>query len=101
MTKERITEHTDSSGNTHTTRTIETGDSSGGGAAKWVFLIILVAAIAVAGYFLTRTNASEIARNNAITEAANEVGDAAGEVGNAAQEAGQAASDAVDKMSEE
>ena len=86
MTEERITQTTDPQGNTHTTHTIETG-SSEGGAAKWAFLLILVIGLAGGAYLLTRTSDAEIARDNAITEAANEVGEAANQVGEAAQDA--------------
>ncbi len=86
MTNERITETTDSQGNTHTTRVISEGGSSSGGSAKWVFLIILVAAIGVGAYLFSQTGAAEIAKDNAIADAANEVGEAAGQVGEAAQD---------------
>lgn len=89
MTEERITETTDSQGNTHTTHIVSEG-SSGGGAAKWVFLIILVVAIAVGAYVMTQTNASEIQANEAITDAAQDVGTAAGQVGDAAEDAANA-----------
>ncbi|QUL38861.1 hypothetical protein [Erythrobacter sp. JK5] len=85
MTEERITEHTDAQGNTHTTRTIETG-GSGGGMAKWAFLLILVIALGVGVYLLTQTNSAEIAKDNAIADAASDVGEAAGQVGEAAQD---------------
>ena len=89
MTEERITETTDSRGNTHTTRVIHDNgaERSGGGMAKWAFLIVLVVALAVGGYLLTQTNASEIARNDAIADAAQDVGNAAGQVGDAAEDA--------------
>lgn len=89
MTEERITETTDSQGNTHTTHIVHDG-SSGGGAAKWVFLLILVVAIAVGAYVMTQTNASEIQANEAMTEAAQDVGTAAGQVGDAAEDAANA-----------
>ena len=92
MSEERITETTDSNGNTHTTRVIhETrGGSSGGGTIKWAFLLVLVAALGVGGYALTQTNASEIAMNDAIADVANDVGDAAGQIGDAAEDAADA-----------
>ncbi|MEE4200105.1 hypothetical protein [Erythrobacter sp.] len=89
MSDERITQHTDAQGNTHTTHTIEKG-SSGGGTAKWAFLLILVVALGVGGYLLTQTNNAEIARDNAIADAANDVGEAAGQVGGAAENAADA-----------
>ena len=87
MTEERITEHTDAQGNTHTTRVIKDGSSSGsGGGAKWVFLLILVAALAIGGYILAQGNAAEVAKDNAVADAANDVGEAAGNVGEAARD---------------
>lgn len=90
MTEERITETTDQHGNTHTTHTIETGSSESGGGFKWVFLLIVVVALAVGGYLLTQANNSEIAMNDAVADAAGDVGDAAGQVGDAAQDAADA-----------
>lgn len=101
MTEERITEHTDSHGNTHTTRTISSGESSGGGMAKWAFLLVLVIALGVGGFLLTQTNSAEIAKDTAIADAASDVGEAAGQVGEAAQQAGEAASDAADNLTGE
>ncbi|MCK0100514.1 hypothetical protein MWU38_14100 [Qipengyuania sp. S6317L1] len=97
MSEERITETTDAQGNTHTTRVVSDG-GSGGGMAKWAFLLVLVIALGVAGFLLTQTNTAEIAKDNAITEAAQDVGEAAGQVGEAAQEAGEAARDAAENM---
>ena len=90
MSEERITETTDAQGNTHTTRVVSDG-GSGGGMAKWAFLLVLVIALGVAGFLLTQTNTAEIAKDNAITEAAQDVGEAA-------QEAGEAARDAAENM---
>ncbi|BDI60983.1 hypothetical protein [Qipengyuania nanhaisediminis] len=85
MTEERITEHTDARGNTHTVHTINSGGHESS-AGKWLFLLVLVAALLAGGYFLTQSNASEIARDNAIADAANDVGDSANQVGDAAQD---------------
>lgn len=90
MVEERITEHTDASGNTHTTHTIDTRE--GGGAGKWVLLLVIVVAIAVGAFLLMQGNAAEIAKDNAVAEAANDVGDAANQVGDAAQDAADAVS---------
>ncbi len=89
MTEERITETTDTHGNTHTTRIITDGDTRGsdGGAAKWVFLLILAIAVAVGAYVMTQTNAAEIAKDNAVAGAAEDVGNAANQVGDAVQDA--------------
>lgn len=89
MTEERIITTQDERGNTHTTHTVTEG-SDGGGAFKWVVLLLLVAVIAVGAYLLTQTNASEIARDEAITDAANQVGEAANQIGEAAEDAADA-----------
>lgn len=89
MSDERITETTDSNGNTHTTRVINTGDSSGGGA-KWFFLIILLVAVGAGLYIFSQSSASDMMANNAVAEAANDVGDAANQVGDAAEDAADA-----------
>ncbi|KWV95851.1 MULTISPECIES: hypothetical protein [unclassified Erythrobacter] len=95
MTEERITETTDSSGNTHTTHTVVTDGANRGGGTNWV-LIMLVVAIAIIGiFFFTQMNSAEVAKDNAIADAANEVGEAANQVGDAAQNAGEAVEDAV------
>lgn len=86
MTEERITRTTDTVGNTHTTHIVDDRNTGSGGMGKWVFLLILIAALAVGGYLLTQTNASEVAKDNAVAEAAGDVGNAAGEVGNAARD---------------
>lgn len=94
MTEERITETTTPSGETHTTHTVITDRESGGGG-KWV-LLLLVLAIAIVGvFFLTQMSGAEVAKDNAVANAANEVGDAASQVGDAAQNAGEAVQDAV------
>ena len=97
MTEERITETTTPSGNTHTTHTVVTDDrrSGSGGSGKVILLILLVGLAAVAAWFFSQQNASEIARDNAVAEAADSVGEAAGQVGDAAQNAGDAINDAT------
>ena len=98
MTEERITKTQDEQGNTHTTHVVS---DSGGGSAKWVVLLLIVALVAVGAYFLTQTNASEIAANTAIEDAANQVGEAAGQVGDAAQDAAESVSDATQETVDE
>ncbi len=88
MTEERITETTDAQGNMHTTHVIRDSDThtSGGGAAKWVFLIIIAAAVAIGAYVLTQGSSAEIAKDNAVAGAADDVGQAANQVGEAVQD---------------
>ncbi|UIP05928.1 hypothetical protein LY632_09450 [Erythrobacter sp. SDW2] len=98
MTEERIIRTENPDGTTSTTHTTVISDrSEGGGAGKYIFLLILVLGLIVGAYFLSQTSGVEIAKDNAITEAANEVGEAANQVGDAAQDAGEAVSDAAQK----
>ncbi|MGX7925954.1 hypothetical protein ACWPMX_05205 [Tsuneonella sp. HG094] len=90
MTEERITEVRDpDTGSTHTTHTVITdGDSrSGGGGSGWLIAIVLIIAV-VAGFFIfSNMSGSEVAKDNAIENAANNVGEAAQNVGEAAKDA--------------
>lgn len=69
----------------HTT-VIET-PSRGGSGAGWVIAIILIVALVIGVVFFTQRSGSDAAKNNAITNAANQVGTAAEKAGNAAQDA--------------
>lgn len=97
MTEERITETETPTGNVHTTHTVihDDGARRGGGSGWLIALLVLIVAIA-AVYLFTRQADSEVARDNAVAEAATEVGEAAQNVGEAAQDAGEAAKEAVD-----
>ena len=70
---------------THTTVIHETR-SSGSGAGIVLALVLLVAVIGGI-YLFSQTTDSEVARDNAVAEAAGEVGNAASQIGDAAQEA--------------
>ena len=95
MTEERITETTTPTGETHTTHTVITDGETRSGGTNWgIILIVLVVAI-VGIFFLTQMSGAEVAKDNAVADAANQVGDAAGQVGEAAQNAGEAVEDAV------
>ncbi|MCA1661041.1 MAG: hypothetical protein LC648_02280 [Novosphingobium sp.] len=85
MTEERITEVETPSGNTHTSHTVV--DRDRGGGSGWLIAIILILALLIGGYFLMRGTDSEVARDNAVAEAAGDVGDAAQKVGDAAEDA--------------
>lgn len=88
MAEERITEVETPSGNTHTSHTIVERDRDRGrGGAGWLIAIVLVVALLIGGYFLMQGTNSDIARDNAIADAASDVGAAAGQVGDAAQDA--------------
>ena len=75
MAEERITEVETPSGNTHTSHTVV--DRDRGGGSGWLIAIILILALLIGGYFLMRGTNSEVARDNAVAEAAGDVGDAA------------------------
>lgn len=96
MTEERITETETPSGNVHTTHTVIHDDGARRSGGGWLIALLLIV-VAIAGFYLfSRQSDSEIARDNAVAEAASEVGEAAQNVGEAAQEAGEAAKEAVD-----
>lgn len=79
----------------HTTRETHPGDTtiihetrtSSGGGAGWLIAIILILALVAGVWFFTQSNNSQIAKDNAITNAANNVGSAAKDVGDAAKDA--------------
>lgn len=95
MTEERITETRTPSGDTHTTHTVVTDDGRSRGSG-WLIAIVLILAVIAGFWFYSQQSGAEIARDNAITDAANDVGEAAGQVGDAAEKAGDAVSDSVD-----
>lgn len=86
MADDRITETrtTDPQGNTHTT---VTHDTRGGGGGKIAILLVLVLLVAVGVWFFSQQSGAEIAKDNAVADAANQVGEAANQVGDAAQDA--------------
>lgn len=97
MTEERITETHTPAGNTHTTHTIVSdGEAPRRGGAGWVIALVLILAAVAGLYLFSQQSGSEVAKNNAVAEAADSVSDAAGEVGTAAKNAGEAAKEAVD-----
>lgn len=87
MVEERITEVETPSGNTHTSHTVVDRGADRGGGAGWLIAIVLVVALLIGGYFLMQSSNSDIAKDNAIAEAAGDVGAAAEEVGGAARDA--------------
>lgn len=89
MADDRITETrtTDPQGNTHTTVTHDTRSGGGGGGGKIAILLVLVLLVAVGVWFFTQQSGAEIAKDNAVADAANQVGEAANQVGDAAQDA--------------
>jgi len=86
MTEERITKVRDPDGDTHTHTTVVTdGRRSGGGT--WLIALIVLVALIVGIWAFTQMGGAEVARDNAVADAANSVGNAAEQVGDAAQDA--------------
>lgn len=94
MAEERIVTTEAPATATHTTVIHEGGRSGGSG---WFIGVVLILALIAGVYFFTQMSGSEMAKDNAVTNAANEVGSAAKEVGGAAKTAGDAAKDAANK----
>ena len=94
MTEERITRTEDAAGNTHTSTTVvRDGEPRSGGGGNWVMIIVLVILAIGAFVLFSQMSGAEVAKDQAVTDAANSVGEAAGNVGDAAQ-------DAADNLSE-
>ena len=91
MTEERITEVETPSGNTHTTHTVVTDGEPRRGGSGWLIALLLIAALIGAFLIFSNMSGSEVAKDNAVAEAA-------GDVGDAAQQAGQAVEDAADEV---
>lgn len=86
MTEEHTTIHERADGTTDRTTVVSTGEGSGS-STKWLWLIIALLVIGAGIYFATQMTGAEVAKDTAITDAANSVGDAAQSVGEAAQDA--------------
>lgn len=87
MTEERITETRTPSGDTHTTHTVVTNDGArAGGGAKWGLLLLLALAAIAAFLIFSRMSGAEVAKDNAVTDAAQSVEAAADKVGEAVTE---------------
>lgn len=87
MVQERVTEVETPSGNTHTHTTVVSDVPRSGGGAIWLVVILLAVLAVVAVLYLSSTRGSEVAKDNAIAEAAQSVGSAADQVGDAARDA--------------
>ncbi|RKF23209.1 hypothetical protein D6851_01635 [Altericroceibacterium spongiae] len=86
MSEERITEVEAPDGKTHTHTTVITDKPRSGGS--WVVIALALLVVAVIGIWaVSSLGGAEVAKDNAIAEAADEVGNAAGQVGDAAQNA--------------
>ncbi|MBS7671060.1 hypothetical protein [Croceicoccus gelatinilyticus] len=90
MVEERYTETRTPAGDTHThTEIIREEPARSRGGAGWAIVIVLLLAVIIGGFVLMKGNDAEIARDNAIADAANSVGDAAESVGSAADTAAE------------
>lgn len=86
MTEERITETQTPSGGTHTHTTV-VSDAPRGGGSTWIIVLLVMVLAAVAIWFFSGMSGSEVAKDNAVAEAASDVGNAATQAGNAAERA--------------
>jgi hypothetical protein len=87
MSEDRITEIRDDDGATHTRTTIIRDPApERRGSIGFIWLILLVAIFAVAALVIyNQMGTAEVAKDNAVGEAAAEVGNAAGQVGDAVE----------------
>lgn len=93
MVEERITTHEGPRGEGGTTHTTIVHDGASSGGSRWFIGLVLLLALVAGIFFFSQFTGSEVAKDDAIANAANEVGDAAGAVGDAARQAGEAARD--------
>lgn len=101
MTEER-TDHVEMpSGNTHTTTTIITDEPKRSGISGWFLMFVVLVAVLVALWVFVGGNQSEVAKDNAIAEAAERAGDTAEQVGDAPAEVGDAAQTAASNTVQE
>lgn len=93
MAEERRTEVETPEGRTHTHTTVVTDEPRGRSSSGWIIALVLILALLVGIYLFTQTSGAEVAKDNAIAEAA-------GDVGNAAQQAGEAVDRAADEVTD-
>lgn len=86
MTEERITKVRDPDGDTHTHTTVVSDERRSGGGT-WLIALIVLIALVVGVWAFTQMSGAEVAKDTAMTDAANSVGNAADQVGDAAQDA--------------
>ncbi len=89
MVEERVTQVETPSGETHTHTTVVSDRPTSGGAT-WLIVVLVVILAAVAVFYLSGMSSSEVAKDNAIADAADEVGTAASQAGEAVQDAADA-----------
>ncbi|MXO64649.1 hypothetical protein [Altericroceibacterium endophyticum] len=87
MTEERITKVETPDGETHTETTIITErDQPRSRMSVWFVMFVVVVAVIVALWAFNKMGTAEVAKDNAIAGAADDVGAAAGQIGNAAED---------------
>ena len=88
MTEERITRVDTPEGNTHVrTEVIRDAEPRRSGGFGVAALVLLVVALLVGGFVLMQGQSAEMAKDNAVADAANSVGNAAESIGDAANTA--------------
>lgn len=85
MTEERITEVESPDGHTHTHTTVIT-DQPKSSISGWFVMFLVLLAVLAGIWAFTQMGGAEVAKDNAIADAANNVGNAANQVGSAAEE---------------
>ncbi|WP_305095896.1 hypothetical protein [Croceibacterium aestuarii] len=87
MTEERITEVRTPEGDTHTTHTTVISDEPRRGGSGWLIAIVLLVAVVAGLWIFSTMGGAEMAKDDAVAQAADDVGNAANSVGDAAKEA--------------
>ncbi|WP_137680277.1 hypothetical protein [Aurantiacibacter suaedae] len=90
MSEERTTITTDEAGNTHSHTTTYVRDDAprSSSSGVWVIAVLVLAALLIGGLFLTQMSNAEVAKDNAVAEAANSVSGAADQVGDTVKQVG-------------
>ncbi len=89
MAEERITQVETPTGS-HTHTTVVSDRPRSGGGAMWLVALLLLVVVAFAVFYFSGMSGAEVAKDNAVAEAADDVGNAAQQVGDAAQDAADA-----------
>jgi hypothetical protein len=92
MTEQRTDRIETPDGNTHTT-TIVTDEPRRSGISGWFLMFVVLLAVVVAIWVFVGQNNSEVAKDNAVAEAASKVSTTAEQVGKAADKVTDAAED--------
>ena len=87
MTEERIVTTQMPDGAEHTHTTIITDAPRSGGGGKWLVLLLILVVAVIGVFAFMQTSGAEVAKDNAVAQAAGEVGEAASAVGDAAKDA--------------